>query len=135
VGRPDRQVGRLQATFRGPTGPVAVEIGTELAADLDLDHDGPQLDAVTLTTRAASPAAVAPGPEVFRLARARRALGKVRIKVDSPSHCSLPRIVLAPELDPARRVAAALESSRNDPPFQHALPHALWLLGEELVRR
>jgi hypothetical protein len=34
----------------------------------------------------------------------------------------------APELDSAHRVAAALESSRHDPPFQKALPIAMWLL-------
>ena len=126
-GRPDRQVGRLEATFRGPTGPVGVEIRTEVTADLD----GPQLETVTLTTRDDTGKGESPdvsGPEVFRLLRARRALGKVRIEVDSPSHCNLPRIVLAPELDAAHRVAAALESSRHDPPFQNALPHALWLI-------
>jgi hypothetical protein len=40
----------------------------------------------------------------------------------------LPRVVLAPDLEPSRRVAAALESSRIDPPFRKALPHALWML-------
>jgi hypothetical protein len=37
-------------------------------------------------------------------------------------------VVVAPELSPWRRVAAALESSRFDPPYQKALPNALWLL-------
>jgi hypothetical protein len=32
-------------------------------------------------------------------------------------------------MDAARRVAAAMESSRIDPPFEHALPVALWLMG------
>ena len=45
-----------------------------------------------------------------------------------PATARFPATVLAPEIDPARRVAAALESSRNDPPFQNALPHLLWLL-------
>ena len=40
----------------------------------------------------------------------------------------LPRVIDAPELDPARRIAAALECSRLDPPFQKALPIALWLM-------
>ena len=42
--------------------------------------------------------------------------------------CFLPRVVESPELDPARRIAAALESSRLDPPFHKALPIALWLM-------
>ncbi|MGO9471755.1 MAG: hypothetical protein ACLQVF_47340 [Isosphaeraceae bacterium] len=42
--------------------------------------------------------------------------------------CHLPRIVSVPELGPAGRVAAALESSRIDPPFQNALPIALWFM-------
>ena len=37
---------------------------------------------------------------------------------DAIDSCPLPRLVDAPELDPARRVAAALESSRVDPPFR-----------------
>lgn len=120
---PDRRPGFLEASFQGPTGPVRVTIRTQRSAEVE----EPQLEAVSLTTRGDTGDG---GPEAFRLVRAKRALGKVRIEVDSPSHCSLPRIVLAPELDAARRVAAALESSRNDPPFQNALPHALWLMGE-----
>ena len=37
-------------------------------------------------------------------------------------------MVRAPELDPPRRVAAALEASRFDRPFENARPIALWLL-------
>ena len=40
----------------------------------------------------------------------------------------LPRGVDAPELDTARRIAAALESSRIDLPFRNAFPIALWLM-------
>ena len=40
----------------------------------------------------------------------------------------LPRGIDAPELDAARRIATALESSRIDIPFRNALPIALWLL-------
>jgi glucose-6-phosphate dehydrogenase assembly protein OpcA len=142
-GRPQRAGGRLRAAFRGPTGPVSLEIQTQTDPGLD----EPQIQTVLLTTRGAehdtltdfsvmSPDAPAPppqpepetGPEVFRLVRAVRGMSKVRIEADSRSHCALPRTVLAPELDAARRISAALESSRLDPPFQNALPHALWLL-------
>ena len=37
-------------------------------------------------------------------------------------------MVRAPELEPARRVAAALDASRFDRPFENARPIALWLL-------
>jgi hypothetical protein len=37
-------------------------------------------------------------------------------------------LIEVPELDAAHRIAAALESSRVDPPFDRALPIALWLL-------
>jgi glucose-6-phosphate dehydrogenase assembly protein OpcA len=125
-GQPERAGGSLRATFRGPSGDVALTIRTETDRTLDEPH----IQGLTLTTRPApaAPDGPAPGPEIFRLVRAVRALSKVRIEVDSPSHCALPRTVLAPELDAPRRISAALESSRNDPPFQNALPHALWLL-------
>jgi glucose-6-phosphate dehydrogenase assembly protein OpcA len=126
-GRPDRARGRdgetLKATFRGPSGGVSVEVHT--ATDPALSE--PQVRGLTLTTRGGDPPSGA-GPGVFRLARDAGALSRVRIEADSPTHCALPRTVLAPEPDAARRVSAALESSRHDPPFQKALPHALWLL-------
>jgi hypothetical protein len=68
------------------------------------------------------------GAEHFRVARPAIDATAVRIEAASGDLCRLPRLVEAPELDAARRVAAALESSRNDPPFQNALPIALWLL-------
>lgn len=118
VGRPARTPGGLTATFRGPGGEVAVEILTRPDPAVDVAA----LSTTTLTARGPD------GPETFRLRRASAKGAEVRIEVDSPASCALPRVVLAPELDPARRVAAALESSRNDPPFRRALPHALWLL-------
>ncbi|MGE3819442.1 MAG: glucose-6-phosphate dehydrogenase assembly protein OpcA [Isosphaeraceae bacterium] len=120
-GTPDRAEGRLSATFQGPNGPVAVEILTSVDSSLE----EPLIQSVELTTRGSGDE----GPERFQLRRESNAVGKVRVEVDSPSHCALPRTVLAPEVDAPRRIAAALESSRNDPPFQHAMPHASWLLG------
>ena len=119
----DPASGRFTVTFRGPTGPVAVEIRAESRPGVDT----PGLRSVTLTTRKGDGPDAAE-PEVFRLARVNEGSGEVRIDVDSPSHCALPRTVFSPELDAARRISAALESSRNDPPFQKALPFALRLL-------
>jgi len=121
-GTPTRDGGRLDARFRGPSGLVRVEVRT--AAEPTLA--AAQLRTTTLTTCGPG----GPGDcETFRLARASDDSPEVRVRIDSPDYCGLPRTVLAPEPDGARRVSAALESSRNDPPFVNALPHALWLLG------
>ncbi|GAC1471156.1 MAG: hypothetical protein NVSMB9_16990 [Isosphaeraceae bacterium] len=120
-GRPTLERGRLQACFLSPSGVVVAEIQTQVDSSLSMA----QLSVATLTTRSSGDDAA----ESFRLTRASRLSSEVQIKIDSNAYCTLPRTVLAPELDPARRVSAALESSRNDPPFQKALPHALWLLG------
>ncbi len=82
----------------------------------------PRLAGVTITTRTPQ------GAETFRLYRPAPDSPAVRVEVEALDTCSLPRVIDAPELDPARRIAAALESSRLDPPFQKALPIALWLL-------
>jgi hypothetical protein len=42
---------------------------------------------------------------------------------------SVPRLIRVDDFDQARRVAAGLESARDDPPFCSALPHVYWLLG------
>jgi len=121
-GQPQRSAGELRATFKGPLGPVIVTVVTTSVPQLE----GAQIRSVTLTTR---PGAVAGASgSTFKLRRVSSRSPEVRVEIDSPGYCSLPRTVLAPEIDPARRVAAALESSRNDPPFQNALPHLLWLL-------
>src|SRR5581483_8673467 len=117
-GRPERSAGQLRATFRGPAGLIPVEIRTEADPGLTVA----QMMGTTLTTGGPE------GTETFRLGRASARSPEVRVEIDSPDYCTLPRVVLAPDLDPARRVAAALESSRIDPPFRKALPHALWLL-------
>jgi glucose-6-phosphate dehydrogenase assembly protein OpcA len=110
--------GRLEATFQGPAGPIAVTIETELVPAAPFGH----LTGVTLTARDPE------GDHVFRATRPTGDSPQVRIDVDSPVACSLPRLVHAPTFDAARRVAAALESSRSDPPFVRALSHMLWLL-------
>jgi glucose-6-phosphate dehydrogenase assembly protein OpcA len=122
-GRPARSRGELQATFKGPTGAVNVRITTTPVPGLEFA----QLGGATLTTRAG--VTDADGGSTFKLRRASAQSPEVRVEIDAAGYCTLPRIVLAPEIDPARRVAAALESSRNDPPFQNALPHLLWLLS------
>jgi glucose-6-phosphate dehydrogenase assembly protein OpcA len=121
-GQPERSGGSVRATFKGPDGPVAVTI--ETLSDPGLATG--QFREITLTTRADAGA----GGSTFKLERVSSRSAEVRIEIDAPDYCTLPRTVLAPIIDPARRVAAALESARNDPPFQNALPHFLWLLGD-----
>jgi hypothetical protein len=99
---------------------VEVSIATEADARLPFA----QLSGVTLT------ASTPDGEASYRLARPSCDAAGVRIEVDSARSCSLPRVVHAPTFDAARRVAAALESSREDPPFCRALPSVLWLLSE-----
>jgi glucose-6-phosphate dehydrogenase assembly protein OpcA len=121
VGAPTRSGGRLSASFLGPSGVVAVSIRTSLDPSLST----PEVMSTGLTTRAVGHH----DSELFRLVRVAAHSPGVHVEIDSNHYCTLPRTVLAPELDQARRVSAALESSRLDPPFQKALPHALWLLG------
>ncbi|MEO6810244.1 MAG: glucose-6-phosphate dehydrogenase assembly protein OpcA [Isosphaeraceae bacterium] len=111
--------GTLTATFLGPSGPITTEILTEI------DPNAPfaRITGVALTTREPE------GEGTFRLDRLGDPSLDVRVEVCAPDYCDLPRFVRTPEADPARSVAAALESARDDPPYRHALPHALWLLG------
>jgi glucose-6-phosphate dehydrogenase assembly protein OpcA len=118
-GRPEHGPGRLRATFTGPAG----SIGVELLTAVDPSLADAQLSATTLTTKGPGAAAA-----TFRLYRPSPRTDEVRIEIDSPAYCTLPRSVLAPVLDHPRRISAALESSRRDPPFQRALPHAIWLM-------
>ncbi len=121
----------LQAHFLGPGGEVALSIATRpppvgLPAAI-------QLMGVTITSRGSR----AGGEEVetFRLSRPAPGSSAVLIEAAATDVCCLPRIVDAPELDPARRVAAALESSCVDLPFQKALPIALWLMESAALAR
>ncbi len=119
-GHPNHSGNRLAATFLGPSGPVAVEIVTEV----DPTALAPGLNGATLTARGPD------GVATFRLDRPSSRSSEVDVEVFSPTSCSLPRSILTPELDSPRRLAYALESARDDPPFRHALPHALWLLSQ-----
>ena len=119
-GHPDRVGNRLAATFLGPSGPIAVEIVTEA----DPAALAPRLNGATLTARGPD------GVATFRLDRPSSHSSEVDVEVVSPMSCSLPRSFLAPELDSSRRLAYALESARDDPPFGQARPHALWLLSQ-----
>jgi hypothetical protein len=110
----------FRAAFLGPLGTLGVEIVTRAAPPALTT--APCLTGVTLTARGPE------GVETFRLARPAADSPDVMIQARAPDYCRLPSMVQAPELDAARRVAAALESSRFDRLFQTARPIALWLL-------
>lgn len=111
--------GRLEATFRGPKGNISVSIETRDDCSLQFAI----LTGTTLTARDAD------GEHTFRLERPKPGAQEVRVEVHSPHTCALPRLLHATTFDIPRRIAAGLESSRIDPPFNRALPHMLWLLG------
>ena len=109
------------AEFQAGNGVVAVKISTgPVPAGLPA---APRLIGVTIGR-----GPEAEGVETFRLSRPTPDSRAVRVEVHAVDSCSLPSIVEAPELDPVRRIAAALESSRLDAPFHKALPITLWLL-------
>ncbi len=54
----------------------------------------------------------------------------IRVEADCAPRCTLPRLAPAPDGRYESRVAAALESSRLDPPYDQARPIAAWLLGQ-----
>jgi glucose-6-phosphate dehydrogenase assembly protein OpcA len=110
----------LVAQFAGPAGGVAIEIVTRaLPAGVPV---APRLAAVEITTRTPQ------GAERFRLSRPAPESPAILVEAEALDSCFLPRVIDAAELDPARRIAAALESSRLDPPFERALPIGIWLL-------
>ena len=110
----------FRAAFLGPLGTLAVEIVTQ-AVPAEMPAT-PSLVGVTITARGPE------GVETFCLKRPTPESPDVRIAAKAPDYCRLPGMVRSPELDPARRVAAALEASRFDRPFEKARPIALWLL-------
>jgi glucose-6-phosphate dehydrogenase assembly protein OpcA len=112
----------LHAEFLGPQGAITVRITT--TPDPANSTPEPRVMGVTITTKGRE----GHGAEQLSLARPTIDSTAVRVDAKSGELCRLPRLVEAPELDPAHRVAAALESSRVDPPFQNALPIVLWLL-------
>ena len=122
VGKPLRRVGLLKASFETQGRPITVEIVTDSSDEPN--DDVARLRATTITTSATD--GMEPGS--FRLSRLSLHEPEVRVEIDSSTYCSLPKTLLAPQPDHASRVAAALESSRNDPPFKSAIPHAFWLL-------
>lgn len=111
--------GRIDATFKAGDREVAVAI----RAEADPSCPGAALRSVTIAF------ADGDGPASLRLARPAGRPDDVRVEICSNRACALPRVVDVPELDAPRRIAAAMESSRHDPPFRRALPHALRLLG------
>jgi hypothetical protein len=82
----------------------------------------PAVTAVSITARGPE------GVETFGVRRPSLDSPDVRIEAKAPDYCRLPSMVRAPELDAPRRVAAALDASRFDRPFENARPIALWLL-------
>jgi glucose-6-phosphate dehydrogenase assembly protein OpcA len=110
----------VQASFRGPGGPINVEIVTRpMPPGL---AGSPRLVDVAISAQAQE------GLDVFRLRRPDPTSPAVFVETHTPDACHLPRTVSVPELERSQRVAAALESSRVDPPFQSATPFAAWLL-------
>jgi glucose-6-phosphate dehydrogenase assembly protein OpcA len=116
--------GELEARFLGPAGEVALVIATRPHASSTAASTG--LTSVTITSRPGGAGGEA--FETFRLRRPSPGSPNVVIEAEAFDLCRLPRVVEAPELDSARRVAASLEASRVDIPFDRALPIALWLL-------
>jgi glucose-6-phosphate dehydrogenase assembly protein OpcA len=115
--RPPRANGeRRDAIFRSPAGPIRVLFRVTVDAAAPLPH----LSAVHIHAGFAG---------TFTVERAGEA-DEVRITADARGHDPLPRVVRLAEWDAARRLAAALESARDDPPYRRAVPHVLRLLGE-----
>jgi hypothetical protein len=113
-----------QASMLGTAGEVSVSIATRsIPAGLP---SLPRLMGLTITMRGSEIGGS--GVERVQLERAAPELPAITVRAETRDSCRLRRLVDVPELDPACRVAAALESSRVDPPFQNALPIALWLL-------
>jgi glucose-6-phosphate dehydrogenase assembly protein OpcA len=110
----------FRAAFLGPLGTLAVEIVTQPARAGSPAM--PLLTGVTITARGPE------GAETFCLSRPTPDSPDVKIQAKAPDYCRLPSMVRSPELEPALRVAAALDASRFDRPFENARPIALWLL-------
>ena len=114
VNQPTSSGSSFRAAFLGPLGTLGVEIVTR-----------PLPSGMTATSqpdRGLHHRARAEGAETFCLNRPTPDSPDVRIAAKAPEYCRLPSMVNAAELDPPRRVAAALEVSRFDRPFDNARP-------------
>jgi glucose-6-phosphate dehydrogenase assembly protein OpcA len=120
----DNSSSGLIARFLGAPGEVSVRVVTRAAPSGC--PAAPQLASVTIKTRPLDPDQSS--AEIHRLVRPWPGSPAVLVESETRDSTSLPRGVDAPELDTARRIAAALESSRTDLPFRNALPIALWLM-------
>ena len=120
LGREDVAPGHFVARFRSVRGEVVATIRTSAGQP----GEATRILGVTLTTD---------GPDAYRLDRLDPDSPRVRVQVDSADVATLTGVVVSPVLEDADRVTAALESSRQDPPFVRALPHLLWLIGAEAL--
>jgi len=115
---------RIEARFQGPSGLVTATVQSTLDPSVPYS----QIRDVLLTA--------GPGPDPSNLTddsfRVTRIVGTPEVKIEtcSEARCMLPRLVHASEWDEARRMAAALESRRFNPPYVDAAPHLAWLLGD-----
>jgi glucose-6-phosphate dehydrogenase assembly protein OpcA len=119
VERRDLGQGNLAATFASPAGQIALTIKTRI----DSACAFARMTGVTLKTQGDD------GPGVYRAARVPDTADDAWIESKRHGAPSVPRLIQVDDFDLARRVAAGLESARDDPPFCNALPHVLWLLG------
>jgi glucose-6-phosphate dehydrogenase assembly protein OpcA len=117
-----RQVssGRIEARFRAKDD-NEVDVTIQVKVDPSAKEVGIRAATLHLTD--------CDGPSSFRLARPEGHSDDLHVEICSDRTCALPRVVVAPDLDPAHRISAGLESARKDEPFRRALPHALWLLS------
>jgi hypothetical protein len=104
------------AIFRSPVGPIRVLFRVTVDPTAPLPH----LTAVRLRAGYAG---------TFTVERSGEA-AEARVTADARGHDALPRIVRIAEWDTPHRLAAALESARDDPPYRRAVPHVLRLLGD-----
>jgi hypothetical protein len=91
-----------------------VQIQTVVESGLDL----PEIRAVWMDAGTAG---------TFRLKR-NEGTDEVTASTDAPGLDALGRVLRAKEWDRARRLAAAFESARDDPPYRMACQWLLWML-------